>query len=177
MSDPSANLVSLVLGCGTLSCPLRVPPVQSLFSDVLEAIRAKPPCCRAAILGAIHLAEIEESTQTALNSVAEKLDNPKNFKIWNLDATNEAILRRQPTDPLGKVPDSFFYYHGTTKSRIVYRLAPKVAKSRISSMDTTLRHHVIKIYDSMVVHRQIDDYSVRFEEKTQSSLEERQKGS
>lgn len=177
MSDPSANLVSSVLGCGTLSCPLRVSPVQSSFSDVFEAIRAKPPCCRAAILEAIHLTEVEESTRAALNSIAARLDDPTNVKIWNLDATNEGILRKQPADPLGKQADSFFYHHGSTKSRIVYRLAPKEAKSRISNMHTALRCHLIKIYDAMVVHPQIDDYSKHFEKRTQSSLAERQKGS
>lgn len=72
--------VSSVLGCGTLSCSLGVPLDQPLFNDVFKAIRAKPYCCRAAILGACYLAEVEDSTQAVLNSITKRLDDPKNIK-------------------------------------------------------------------------------------------------
>jgi hypothetical protein len=118
---------------------------------------------RKGISAILELLEIEEITRATLKTIAATLDDPQTVKSWNLEKYHEKRLE----DPGGgpNEPDFFFRQHGSSKSRVILRLAAKDILGRVRRLPSGPRTKLIGIFDSLPLHRQINDWVTRYDRR------------
>ena len=118
---------------------------------------------RRGISSTITLVQTEEATRKILDDLKQALDDPKRVKNWDLQKYHVQRLSKVGTDR--KSPDGFFRHFGTTKSRVILRLAAKDVLQRVQQLPDKQRTKLITTYDSLPLHRQIDDRVQRSDQR------------
>lgn len=146
-----------------ISLPEALDPEGSYYESLLSAFRNTSPHDRKAMPAALALVEVEELTRVTLREIAEELDDPKTVRNWNLNRYN--LERSQdPGDDL-TTPDAYFCRYGSTKSRVILRLAAKNVLHKVKHLPDQHRNILISSYDALPLHRQIDDFVRRYDQR------------
>lgn len=133
------------------------------YDSLVSAIRNTSSDERKGISAIFELLEIEAITRITLNTIAETLDDPRTVKSWNLDRYHEKRLEDPGGDP--NEPDFFFRQYGSSKSRVILRLAAKDILARVRRLPSGPRTKLIGIFDSLPLHRQINDWVTRYDRR------------
>lgn len=133
------------------------------YETLLNALRGVSRRYRERITAAIALIEIEELTKATLKELAETLDDPKTVKNWNLNRYNLERLQDPGEDQT--TPDAYFRRHGSTKSRVILRVAAKEVLPKVKNLPHPQRDKLIQIYDALSLHRQVDDFVQRYDQR------------
>jgi hypothetical protein len=163
MSNPPPQEPTLTLSISGERDPVPVraalDPESSHFETLLTAVRGMSGKERTGISLALELVEIEETAKEILNKIRDKLDT--SVKSWDLEPYHQGRLR-VPGEDL-HTPDCFFSRHASTKPRVILRLTSKEILVRVKRLPTEYRKKVISIFDTLPLHRQINDWIERWD--------------
>jgi hypothetical protein len=162
----------------TLSIPGRSDPLSvqealdpsegSHYDDLLTAFRGMPLAGRENVSKALLLIEIEDLARNELKEIAKTIDG--SVKSWNLDPYHHKVLLDPGhTTNTTNTPDWFFRHHAPTKPRVILRLTSKVVLRKVRGLLSSpqLVIKLIAIFDTLDLHKQINDFITRWDKNIQ----------